>query len=288
MNYIIKYNNYYTIEFMNQIISKIYPPSKNAVCKANNVYLPSKIKQIKNPLKPLYYANFLTSFDGRIATFSSRYKRLLTPNNIKSDVDFSLFCQLHAQADCLVTNTQYIKGLNKGFYGDILSIKNPKLEKWRNKNKLKKQKIIILSNSLNFPINKKIIPYKENIIILTTSKNQKKINSFKSNGFEVLKFTGKNISVNQLNNFIIKRKFYFIYFIAGPNIVEQFICKNMLDKLYCSISLNMMGTKNYDTIIRGEYLKKPIKLNLLEMYIYQDKKKSNYQTLFQVFNLKGK
>ena len=69
---------------------------------------------------------------------------------------------------------------------------------------------------------------------------------------------------------------------------EQFICKNMLDKLYCSVSLNMMGTENYDTIIRGEYLKKPIKLNLLEMYIYQDKKKSNHQTLFQVFNLKGK
>ena len=62
----------------------------------------------------------------------------------------------------------------------------------------------------------------------------------------------------------------------------------MLDKLYCSVSLNMMGTENYDTIIRGEYLKKPIKLNLLEMYIYQDKKKSNHQTLFQVFNLKGK
>ena len=273
---------------MNQIIKKIYPPSKNAVFKANNVYLPTDILSRKRSLKPKYYANFLASFDGRIAIHDLSHKILLTPKHIKNDVDFSLFCQLHAQADCLVTNTQYIKGLNKGYYGNILSIKNPRLEKWRDKNKLKKQKIIILSNSLNFPINEKIEPYKENIIILTTSKNQKKIESIKKNGYEVLKYSGKNISANQLNTLVIKKRLKFVYFIAGPNIVEQYICKKMLDKLYCSTSLSMVGTERYDTLIRGEYLKKPINLNLLEMYIYQDKKNSNHQTLFQVFNFKGK
>ena len=160
---------------MNQIISKIYPLDQNTVLKANTAYLPTKVNFKNKSQKPQYYANFLISFDGRIAIQDYNYKTLLTPEHIKSSVDFSLFCQLHAQADCLVTNTQYIEGLNKGYYGNILSIKDPKLKKWREKNKLGKQKIIILSNSLNFPINEKIEAYKKNIIILTTSKNQKKI-----------------------------------------------------------------------------------------------------------------
>ena len=78
-----------------------------------------------------------------------------------------------------------------------------------------------------WPKIEKIKPYKENIIILTTSKNQKKIESIKKNGYEVLKYSGKNISANQLNALIIKKRLKFVYFIAGPNIVEQYICKKM-------------------------------------------------------------
>lgn len=287
MNYITKYILYYIIEFMNQMINKIYPPSKKKLYKASTLYLNPLLSKAYKQNRPLYYANFLTSFDGRIATYDKKNSCLLTPQSIKSSVDFSLFCQLHAQSDCLVTNTQYIKGLNKGYYGNILTVNNDTLKRWRNKNGIKKQEIIILSNSLDFPINNKILDLKDRITILTTSKNNKKINNFKKNGFKLTKFRGKNISANQLNKYILKNNFKAVYFIAGPTIVEQMINSNLLDKLYSSTSISMMGTQKYDTIIRGNFLKNPIDIELIEMYIYTEHVKRR-QTLFQVFNTKRK
>ena len=287
MNYITKYILNYIIEFMNQMINKIYPPSKKKLYKASTLYLNPLLSKAYKQYRPLYYANFLTSFDGRIATYDKKNSCLLTPQSIKSSVDFSLFCQLHAQSDCLVTNTQYIKGLNKGYYGNILTVNNDTLKRWRNKNGIKKQDIIILSNSLDFPINNKILDLKDRITILTTSKNNKKINNFKKNGFKLTKFRGKNISANQLNKYILKNNFEAVYFIAGPTIVEQMINSNLLDKLYSSTSISMMGTQKYDTIIRGNFLKNPIDIELIEMYIYTEHVKRR-QTLFQVFNTKRK
>ena len=274
---------------MNQMINRIYPLSKKTTSKVNNAYLKPVLSKINKPFRPLYYANFLNSLDGRIATYDKKNNCLLTPSSIKNKIDFILFRQLHAQADCLVTNTHYINGLNKGYYGDILSLNDSCLDQWREKNKIQKQKIIILSNSLSFPINKKLEKYKERIIILTTSKNKKKLSSLKSNGYTVIRCAGKNISENQLNKYVIKYKFKSIYFIAGPTIVEQMISKNLLDRLYLSTSISMVGTENYDSVIRGNFLKKSIKLELIEMYMYTEKKdKEKEQTLFQVFNLKGK
>jgi len=274
---------------MNQMIKKIYPVEKNFKYKIQDLYLNPIFYKHSKAYRPLYYANFLSSFDGRIATYNKKNKLLLTPNNIKNREDYSLFCQLHAQCDCLVTNTQYINGLNKGYYGDILSINNLKLENWRLKNNLPKQKIIILSNSLNFPINKILEKYKNQISILTTSNSLKKINRFKEKDFNIIKYKGKNITPAMLNRFVLKNKLKCVYFVAGPRIVEQMISKNLLDKLYCSISMSLVGTENYDKIIRGDFLKKFTNLNLREMYIGTVKKnKDQIQTLYQVFDLKGK
>ena len=46
MNYITKYSENYIIEFMNQIISKIYPPGKKSLYPANNLYLKPVLSKI--------------------------------------------------------------------------------------------------------------------------------------------------------------------------------------------------------------------------------------------------
>ena len=61
---------------MNQIISKIYPNTKNSRYAVDSVYLRKMLIFRKNPDKPMYYANFLTSLDGRIATYNYKYKQL--------------------------------------------------------------------------------------------------------------------------------------------------------------------------------------------------------------------
>ena len=80
-----------------------------------------------------------------------------------------------------------------------------------------------------------------------------------------------------------------VYFIAGPRIVEQMISENLLNKLYCSTSMCIMGSENYDKIIRGDFLKESKNLKLVVLYLYSHKTKIITQlSLFQVFDLKGK
>lgn len=272
---------------MNQNIKRVYPHNKTAECKLENLYLNPLLSMIYKGNNPIYYANFLSSLDGRIAIYSKKHRLLLTPDAIKNTVDFVLFSQLHAQADCLVTNTHYIKGLNKGYYGDILSVKNQKLAQWRKDNNIRSHKIIILSNSLDFPINKKLETYKDKIIILTTTEDLKKINKFKEKGYDIVKCRGKNVSAKSLNKCIIQNKLKSVYFIAGPTIVEQMMAEKLLDRFYYSTSMSLVGTQKYDTIIRGNFLKETVGLDLTEMFIHTDVKKNiSTQTLFQVFNIK--
>jgi len=272
---------------MNQNIKRVYPHNKAAKCKLENLYLNPLLSKTYEDNKPIYYANFLSSLDGRIAIYNKKHRLLLTPDAIKNTVDFVLFSQLHAQADCLVTNTHYMKGLNKGYYGDILSVKNQKLVQWRKDNNIRSHKIIILSNSLDFPINKKLETYKDKIIILTTTEDLKKINKFKEKGYEIVKCRGKNVSAKCLNKCVIKNKLKSVYFIAGPTIVEQMMAEKLLDRFYYSTSMSLIGTQTYDTIIRGNFLKETVNLNLTEMFIHTEVKKDiATQTLFQVFDIK--
>ena len=232
---------------MNQMIKKIYPNGKKTAIKAETMYLQPLLSNIKSSKKPFYYANFLSSLDGRIATQNKKFSNLLTPEVIKSDIDYNLFCQLHAQADCLVTNTNYINGLNQGYYGDILSLKNQEL-----------------------------------ITILTNCNRTIKIEYFKKNGYKLKRTRGKDITPTFLNKHIVKENLRSVYFIAGPKIVEQMISKKLLDRLYYSTNLKMVGTSKYDTLIRGEFLNKCVNIYLKEMFIHTTG--NEVQNIFQIYN----
>ena len=101
--------------------------------------------------------------------------------------------------------------MSKGYYGNILSVKNSKLNLWRNKNNLKNQDIIVLSNSLNFQVDKNIEFLKNKITILTTSKNKKKIQNLEKKNYKVIQCKGKNVSVKRLNEYIISKKYKSLY-----------------------------------------------------------------------------
>ena len=93
MNYITKYILYYIIEFMNQMINKIYPPSKKKLYKASTLYLNPLLSKVYKQNRPLYYANFLTSFDGRIATYDKKNScpKFKTQNAINIQCRLNLF-----------------------------------------------------------------------------------------------------------------------------------------------------------------------------------------------------
>tara|TARA_Y100000590_G_scaffold451432_1_gene592810 strand:+ start:2285 stop:3094 length:810 start_codon:yes stop_codon:yes gene_type:complete len=263
---------------------KIYPKFKKV--DVNNEYLKNIFINLSKRYKPYYYANFLMGVNGRIAIYDKKYKKLLTPSKIMSKNDFLIFCQLHAQSDCLVTNTNYLKGLSEGYYGDILSLKDSKLKKWKEKNKISIPKIIVISNSLNFKINKKILNHKDNMTILTTNKSKRKINNIKKHGIKFKKYNGKEISAKSLDKYIRSNKYKSIYFIAGPKIVENMIDQSLLDTLYCTTSQKLVGSKKYDTIVRGDIIEDIKDLDLRNIYITKNKKTKKIEEIYQEYTLK--
>ena len=68
---------------MNQMIKKIYPVEKNFKYKIQDLYLNPIFYKHSKAYRPLYYANFLSSFDGRIATYNKKNK--LTPEQIQEE-----------------------------------------------------------------------------------------------------------------------------------------------------------------------------------------------------------
>ena len=71
---------------MNQNIKRVYPHNKAAKCKLENLYLNPLLSSIYKDNKPIYYANFLSSLDGRIAIYNKKHRLLLTPDAIKNTV----------------------------------------------------------------------------------------------------------------------------------------------------------------------------------------------------------
>ncbi len=263
---------------------KIYPEYKKK--DINNEYLKYVFANQFKSYKPFYYANFIMGINGRIAIYNKKYRRLLTPAEIMSKNDFLIFNQLHAQSDCLVTNTNYLKGLSEGYYGDILGSQDQNLKKWKARNKVKNPKIIAISNSLNFKINKKILMHKENMVILTTNKNKNKINRIKEHGISLKKYNGKQISARSLDKYIRSNRYKSIYFVAGPTIVEDMINQCLLNTLYCTTSQKLVGSIKYDSIIRGNIIKNIKNLDLRNIYITKNKKTKKIEEMYQEYTLK--
>ncbi|MGR9014183.1 MAG: RibD family protein [Gammaproteobacteria bacterium] len=268
---------------MHSKLLRFYPgPYKKASLKG--LYLNHQLHQRGTAACPFVYANFLSSLDGRIALEDAAHQSTYIPKHITTGSDFSLFMELHAQADCLITHGGYMRALGEGRLGNILQVKNKDLIEWRRNHGLNAQPaVIIASASLNFPVHESLKKHAQDVYIATgKNADPDRIVYWQDLGYPIL-FTGEDLMVQgaPLIDALSGLSYKSIYLIAGPQMLDTVIRDKQLSKLYLTITHQLIGGKDFRTLLTGSELGSEGNLILEEMYYEQDSPPGSGQFFIQ-------
>lgn len=230
-------------------------------CELKNLYLHHHGWHMLDQNKPTVVANFVTSTDGRIAISQNKVSKPQLPRTLTSKEDFRLFLELYAQADCLITHGGYLRALTDNQLGNILQLPLEQyfqdLHKWREKQGLKPNPdIVVASASLDFPLHSSLNDSEQKIYIATGQKTEPSLcEKWQDLGYEIL-FAGKSnfVEGSPLIKALADRNYQHIYLIAGPKMLHTMVQDKQLDKLYLSISHQLLGGEIFSSISDGDIL----------------------------------
>jgi len=253
---------------MQKTLLRLYPqPGEKKAIKG--LYLAHQIHKLGTTESPFVYANFLSSLDGRIALEDVSQCTTYIPKHLTTTADFQLFMELHAQADCLITHGGYMRALGEGRLGNILQVRDKGLIEWRRNNNLKAQPaVIIASASLNFPLPKSLQEHAQTVYIATgRNADPERIRYWQDLDYPIL-ITGEDrmvhgeLLIRELRGLGYKS----IYLIAGPQMLDTIVREKQLSRLYLTITHQLIGGKDFRTLLTGSMLGSEGNLILKSMY----------------------
>ena len=253
-------------------ILRLFPTPQKSVT-LSGLYLAHQVHKLGTQSHPFVYANFVSSLDGRIALADSHHGETYIPKHLMTHSDFMLFMELHAQADCLITHGGYLRTLATKKIGNILQVGNhsrcTEFINWRRKNNLTEQPaIVIASASLDFPMHQSLKNQQQSVYI-ATGKNAdlNRVRKWEKQGYTIL-FCGEEKLVQGAS--LIRQLgllgYKSIYLIAGPQMLDTMIRENQLSRLYQTITHQLIGGKNFRTLLTNSELGSKGNLRLKSLY----------------------
>lgn len=257
---------------MQKQIFRLYPPPCAQVA-LQGLYLTHQLYTLGTAEKPFVYANFLASLDGRIALEDIHTGQTYLPRTLTTPADFRLFLELEAQADCLITHGGYLRALAEGRLGNILQIgahpSGADLVDWRRRHGLGPQPAVaIASASLDFVIPESVRRHRQQVYIFTgEGADPIKVAAWRREGYPVL-FAGRGEMVEggKLIPLLGRLGYRSIYLIAGPRMLDTVVRSGLLDRLYQTITHQLMGGELFRTMVPGPELGPAGHLTLRSLY----------------------
>jgi len=253
---------------MQKSLLRLYPQHDDK-CAIKGLYLAHQVHKLGTTQSPFVYANFLSSLDGRIALEDVAQSTTYIPKHLTTASDFRLFMELHAQADCLITHGGYMRALGEGLLGNILQVRDIDLVDWRCNNALQAQPaVIIASASLNFPIHSSLHEHAQKVYIATgRNADPDRIRYWQDLGYSIL-ITGEDRMVHGglLIHELQGLGYRSIYLIAGPQMLDTMVREKQLSRLYLTITHQLIGGKDFRTLLTGSTLGPEGNLMLKSMY----------------------
>lgn len=262
---------------------QLYPePGQRST--VDGLYLAHRVHTLGTPEAPFVYANFLSSLDGRIALEDASQSTTYIPKHLTTASDFRLFMELHAQSDCLITHGGYMRALNEGRLGNILQIRDKDLAEWRCNNGLKPHPaVVIASSSLDFPMHESLHDHDQAVYIATgRNADPDRIRYWRDLGYTIL-IAGEQRMVHgaplihQLSGLGYKS----VYLIAGPQILDTVVREKQLSRFYLTTTHQLMGGKDFRTLLTGSTLGPEGNLTLEALYYEPDSPPGSGQFFMQ-------
>ncbi|XSG85430.1 MAG: RibD family protein [Methylohalobius sp. ZOD2] len=245
---------------MQKQIFCLYPPPFSEV-PLKGLYLGHRLFELGLSGRPFVYANFLASLDGRIALEDMHTGQPYLPKSLTTPADFRLFLELEAQADCLITHGGYLRALAEGTLGNILQLgahpAGGDLVAWRQSQGLKPQPAIaIASGSLDFVIPESVRIHHQPVYLFTgEGADPVRVEAWRKEGYPVIfAGSGRLVEGRRLISILGQLGYRSIYLIAGPAMLDTVLRSGQLDRLYQTITHQLMGGEAFRTMLPGPEL----------------------------------
>ncbi len=253
---------------------QLYPEQKNLTLTngelADDFLDESLVPQAGN--QPLVYANLLTSLDGRIALADQSVRSgMSTPNSIRSDLDWNMFCHLQAHADVLVTHGGYLRSLASAELGNILNLagKQSRLSAFRNRVGLgTAPRVVVLTASLDFDFSLLHQAQGSVTVLVTQTAQRSGIQKLESEGFNVVKTADQtSVSAQATMAYLKTISAKNAYLQTGPAMLHSMLSFDLLQRLYLTVDFSFVGGEVFKTLCDGTALTPPANMQLQSLYL---------------------
>jgi riboflavin biosynthesis pyrimidine reductase len=264
-------------------------PSPGEQYPLEGLYLQHQLHLKGRPNRPYVYSNFITTLDGRIAIGVNGRTTHTIPAATGNPRDWRLYQELAGQADLLITSGRFYRQSVIGEAQDILPVdKQPTfadIRNWRIEQGLQAQPdIAIISGSLDIPLSV-LDPYRERRILVITGEkaDRKKSKELQNQGIDVVHAgTGTQVDGSIMIPGLAARGYRSIYAIAGPAVFHTLLQARIVDRLYLSITQQLLGGEAFDTLTWGPLLAPVQNMQLINLY-HDPHAPANAGQLFGIF-----
>ncbi|MDG0996758.1 MAG: dihydrofolate reductase family protein [Gammaproteobacteria bacterium] len=249
-------------------ITRLFPPTGEAQSVQGLYLRPGRIAAEEGEI-PLVYANFLSSLDGRIALADSESQQYQLPQRLKSSLDFRLFLELYAHADCIITHGGYMRSLQAKRLGNILQLpehaESQYLHDWRLQQGLKPAPdVMIISGSMDFPWHDSLDEHNQNVHLATAAEaHPQRLDYWREKGREPLHFgSGRLVDVEPMMSFLQQQGYRSVYLVAGPELLHDLLRHNYVQRYFTTISHQLLAGGDFKTVLNGAELDEQGRLDL--------------------------
>jgi len=252
-------------------IMQLYPVSHQQRA-LNGLYLDLKLGQQVAAGDVLIYSNYIASVDGRISLRDADSHEFIVPQAIANKRDWRLYQELAAQADVLLTSARYFRQLARGSAQDLLppgrSPDYDDLIRWRQQQGLQTHAdVMVLSNSLDIPATALEQVQDRRVIICSSEhSDDKQVARLESLGCTVRIAGRECVEGKRLKQLLIGCDYRTAYMIAGPAVHRTLIADGVLDYLFLTTQMSLLGHDMFHTILSGQ-LDQPAPLHLVRLYL---------------------
>jgi len=217
------------------------------------------------------YSNYIASLDGRIALRQNDTDGFSVPTCLANPRDWRLYQELAAQADVMLTSARYFRQLAKGCAQDLLPVGQGEsyqdLRQWREHEGLAAQPdVMIVSASLDIPLDSLAgLPDRKLWVVTTTRASAAKKAALQRMGVGILIAGESRVEGAKLKEHLIEQGYRSAYMIAGPQVHQTLLQAGVLNRLFLTTHLSLLGQNEFHTILQGDM--SPVLCALHSLYL---------------------
>jgi len=171
----------------------------------------------------------------------------------------------------MITSARYFRQLDKGCAQDLLPVgRGPDyadLAVWRVQQGLKPQPdVVIVSSSLDIPLAAVASLQDRQVWVLTTEQaDAEKVQSLENIGVKILIAGNDKVQGMLLKQCLISQGYRSAYMIAGPAVHHTLLADGVLNRLFLSTHLSLLGDDDFHSILHGDI--SAVRASLASLYL---------------------